>query len=245
MGRIYFPVRDAKVKEQDIRLAIVDNAINHKVYNPIRHWESCLEIDFDVYKATAYDFPDVRDYTHLILTGSEASILERENWVKEEAKIILHAVDRGLSILGSCYGHQLLAVVLAGPKCVQRCAQPEIGWIQVQINDSDGFLGKQRQGFSFSSHFDEVIDLPQDFQVLASSEHCLIQAFRMKHKPVWGLQIHPEMNVSEAQMYLKNRVKHKHEPVELFAQALDSPPQDSGLIRPITRKFFGWTKLLD
>jgi len=227
------------VKEQDIRLAIIDNAINHSVYNPIRHWKSCLEIDFDVYKATEYDFPEIQNYTHLILTGSEASILERETWVKEESKLIRQAVDRGLSVLGSCFGHQLLAVALAGPECVQRCAFPEIGWISVQINDNEEIFGKKRQAFSFSSHFDEVIDLPENFQIFAYSEHCSIQAFRMKNRPVLGLQIHPEMNVSEAQKYLKNRVRYKHAPVELFAQALESTPQDSGLIRPITEKFFG------
>ena len=231
------------MKVQDIRLAIIDNAINHSVYNPIRHWKSCLEIDFDVYQATKYDFPEIRDYTHVILTGSEASILETEKWVEEESKIILQAVDKGLSILGSCYGHQLLAVVLAGPECVQRCAHPEIGWIPVQIKENDEFFGNKRLAYSFSSHFDEVIDLPENFQILAYSENCSIQAFRMKNEPVWGLQIHPEMSVSEAQIYLKNRVKHMHEPVELFAHALDSPPQDSGLVRPIIQKFFEQSKL--
>jgi GMP synthase-like glutamine amidotransferase len=237
MMRIYISEKDEAVKDQDIKLAIIDNAIDHSVYNPIRHWKSCLEIDFDVFKATEYDFPEIRDYTHLILTGSEASILEREKWVEEEAKLINQAVDSGLSLLGSCYGHQLLAVVLAGSECVQRCAQPEIGWIPVHIKDGEDFLGKKGLAYSFSSHFDEVIDLPIDFQVLAYSEHCSVQAFRMIERPVWGLQIHPEMNVSEAQIYLKNRIEHKHEPVELFAQALKSKPKDSGLIRPIARKF--------
>jgi GMP synthase-like glutamine amidotransferase len=191
-----------------------------------------------VYQATEYDFPEIRDYTHVILTGSEASILETEKWVEEESKIILQAVDKGLSILGSCYGHQLLAVALAGPECVQRCAHPEIGWIPVQIKENEEFFGKKRLAYSFSSHFDEVVDLPENFQILAYSKHCSIQAFRMKNEPVWGLQIHPEMSVSEAQIYLKNRVKQKHEPVELFAHALDSTPQDSGLIRSIIQKFF-------
>ena len=231
------------MKVQNIRLAIIDNAINHSVYNPIRHWKSCLEIDFDVYKATGYDFPEIRDYTHLILTGSEASILETEKWVEEESEIILQAVDKGLSILGSCYGHQLLAVALAGPECVQRCAHPEIGWIPVQIEENEEFFGKKRLAYSFSSHFDEVIGLPENFQILAYSEHCSIQAFRMKNTPVWGLQIHPEMSVSEAQIYLKNRVKYKHDPVELFMHALNSTPQDSGLIRPIIQKFFEQSKL--
>ncbi len=230
------------MKKRDIKIAIIDNAIDHSIYNPIRHWESCLNGDFAVFRAVENHFPDPQDFTHLILTGSEASILEREPWVNGEIDLVKRAADRGLSLLGSCYGHQLLAVALAGPHHVQRCAQPEIGWIPIQISRNNDFLGKKRQAYAFSSHLDEVIDLPENFEVIASSENCAVQAFWVKYRPIWGLQIHPEMNVSEARKYLKNRVKHRHTPLRSFRQALHSEPRDSGLIRHITEKFFGRPK---
>jgi GMP synthase-like glutamine amidotransferase len=228
-----------RMSEKCKRIAVIDNSLDHSIYNPIRHWKICLEREFDVFKATRKNFPDVRDFTHIILTGSEASILEREDWVVEEIRLIQEAKEREVSLLGSCYGHQLLAVALAGDQYVRSCAHPEIGWIMIDINGTDGLLGEKRHAHCFSSHLDEVVDLPENFLVLASSDHCSIQAFRLNNSPIWGLQIHPEINIIEALKYLKSRVRNKHEPLRLFQKALHSSPRDSGLIRRVIKNFFG------
>jgi GMP synthase-like glutamine amidotransferase len=224
---------------RETKLAIIDNSIDHSIYNPIRHWKICLDTDFQVFKATDNRFPDIQDFTHIILTGSEASILQREKWTYDEINLIKEAAERGVSLLGSCYGHQLLAVALAGPQHVQRCADPEIGWISITINGADEFLGKKRNAFCFSSHLDEVNELPGEFLVFASSDRCEIQAFRFKNNSIWGLQIHPEMNINEAQRYLSKRVENKHEPLRLFQSAINSQPRDSGLIHQVVKNFFG------
>ncbi len=221
------------------RLAVIDNSIDHSIYNPIRHWKICLEIDFDIFKATSYQFPDVQDFTHIIFTGSEASILQREKWVYDEIDLVKKATERGVALLGSCYGHQLLAVALAGSHHVQRCANPEIGWIPITINLEDDFLGNERSAFCFSSHLDEVIKLPDEFLVFASSDLCEVQGFRLRNQPIWGLQIHPEININEAQWYLKKRVENKHEPLQLFQAAMNSQPRDSNLIHQVVKNFLG------
>lgn len=219
------------------RLAIIDNSLNHSVYNPVRHWTMCLETESDVFKATDNHFPEVQDFTHIILTGSEASIMQREKWARDEIDLIIEAVEKGVSLLGSCYGHQLLAVALAGPQYVRRCSVPEIGWIAIDINGTDVLLGKERRAFCFSSHLDEVKELPGEFCVLASTDHCQIQAFRFRNKAVWGLQMHPEMNINEAQQYLRMRVENKHEPLQHFLAAMNSRPRDSGLIDQVVKIF--------
>lgn len=221
------------------KLAIIDNALDHSIYNPIRHWQGCVETDFDVFRATSHQFPDTKDFTHIILTGSEASILHREKWVYEEIDLVKEAAERGVALLGSCYGHQLLAVALAGPHHVRRCTNPEIGWIPITINRADDFLGDERPAFCFSSHLDEVIDLPDEFLVFASSDLCPVQGFRLSNQPIWGLQIHPEMNINEAQWYLRKRVENKHEPMQLFQAAMNSQPKDSGLIHHVIKNFLG------
>lgn len=221
------------------RLAVIDNAIDHSTYNPIRHWKICLETDFDIFKATSRQFPDTQDFTHIILTGSEASILQREKWVYDEIDLVKEAAERGVALLGSCYGHQLLVVALAGPHHVQRCANPEIGWISITINREDDFLGDERSAFCFSSHLDEVKELSDEFLVFASSDLCKVQGFRLRNQPIWGLQIHPEMNMNEAKWYLKKRVENKHEPLQLFQVAMNSQPRDSGLIHQVVKNFLG------
>jgi GMP synthase-like glutamine amidotransferase len=169
---------------------------------------------------------------------NSASILEREPWVNEEIGLVRKAADNGLSLLGSCYGHQLIVLALAGFRHVQRSPHPEVGWIPIQINRQNGFLGKSGRAYAFSSHFDEVIDLPENYRVLASSKNCAVQAFWIKDRPIWGLQIHPEINISEARRFLRNLVKRNRAPLQLFKQALNSEPQDSGLIRYVADNFF-------
>lgn len=226
--------------EMGKRIAVIDNSLNHSIYNPIRHWKICLQRDFNVFTAVEMNFPDAKDFTQIILTGSEASILEREQWAVEEIRFIREAGDRNVALLGSCYGHQLIAVALAGDQCVRRSDHPEIGWISIDINGTDSFLGKKHRAYCFSSHLDEVFDLPDEFLILASSDHCSVQAFRMNNKPIWGLQVHPEINIIEAQKYLRSRILNKHEPLGLFQRALDSFPRDSGLIRAVIRNFIGF-----
>ena len=42
------------------------------------------------------------------------------------------------------------------------------------------------------SHYCEVKKLPGDFELLAASDHCRIEAMRHKQKPLYGTQFHPE-----------------------------------------------------
>ncbi|UCC41163.1 MAG: type 1 glutamine amidotransferase [Candidatus Aminicenantes bacterium] len=226
------------MNENKVKVAIIDNSIDSSVYNPIEHWKDYLKVEWDSFKATQSLFPDIKNgYTHLLLTGSEASILERENWVYEEVEVIQEAVEKGLPILGSCYGHQLLAFALAGPSHLRRCIPPEVGWIPIQIKEESQLLGKKRCAFSFSLHFDEVVNLDDSFLVIASSEHCEIQAFQFKKKPFWGIQIHPEIDVSSATELLRKLASLGLETSSFYEEAMESRPQDSGLIHDIVRNF--------
>jgi len=226
------------MRVKEVKVAFIDNSIDSSTYNPQEHWKPYLGVKWDCFKATKSHFPDLKKgYTHLILSGSEASIIERESWVYEEVEVVQDAVEKGLSILGSCYGHQLLAFALLGSASVQRCAQPEVGWIPVQIKVENELLGKKRQAFSFSSHFDEVVNLSDAFVVLASSKDCQVQAFQLKRRPIWGLQIHPEINISNAQILLKKFISLNLGTKPFFEKALESTPKDSGLIRKIVKNF--------
>jgi GMP synthase-like glutamine amidotransferase len=222
----------------ETKVAIIDNSINPSIYTPVAHWASFLKAKWHAFTAREFQFPDLEDgYTHLILTGSEASILKRERWVYKEIEFVLEAIDRKIPILGSCWGHQLLAVTLAGPAHVKRSAHPEIGWLPLEIIEEETLIGKKGQAYVFSSHFDEVVDLSQDFRVFASSENCQIHAFQWNTSPVWGIQSHPEMTIMDAQHYLRENVASKHESLEFYKRALDSTPQDSGLIHTVIRNF--------
>lgn len=223
-----------------IAVAIVDNSVIPEIYRPVEHWSRHLDVPWQAFTAREGSLPDPAVFSHIILTGSEASILEREPWVDAEAVLVRKAVAAGTAVLGSCWGHQLIAFALAGSGHVRRAARPEIGWIPIRLERSSALLGPAgATAFTFSSHYDEVFDLPSGFEVLASSEACAVQAFRVGEKPVWGLQCHPEIDVPTGQRFLRDLIGCGFKGREVLLEAQAQPPRDSGIIAGIVRAFLG------
>ena len=61
-----------------------------------------------------------------------------------------------------------------------------------RVGDDPLFKGLPRTMIMRCSHYCEVKKLPGDFEVLAESDHCRIEAMRHKTKPLYGTQFHPE-----------------------------------------------------
>ncbi|OGD45668.1 GMP synthase [Candidatus Bathyarchaeota archaeon RBG_13_46_16b] len=98
-------------------------------------------------------------------------------------------------ILGECLGMQLMAIHFggkAGPSEI-----PEYGLSRLRvIEEDDLFKGLPKEFLVWESHNDEVKEAP-NFTVLALSENCRIQAVKHWHKPLYGVQFHPEVNNTE------------------------------------------------
>jgi GMP synthase-like glutamine amidotransferase len=225
------------MKNKKTKIAIIDNSINPEVYRPVVHWNQFLDFPSYAFTARNFEFPDFSSgYTHLIITGSEASILERDNWVYREIEVVREAVDSGLSILGSCYGHQLLALALFGPDRVSRCKKPELGWFSIPF-DSNPLTGKAQVHDVFTSHFDEVVNLPSQCRIFAQTADCYVHAFQLENLPIWGIQPHPEISITEGQQFFKAVIAGGVTDPDLFQDALDTNPRDSGLIFTLIENF--------
>ncbi|MDD8026861.1 MAG: type 1 glutamine amidotransferase [Acidobacteriota bacterium] len=225
-----------------VRLAIIDNSIDSGVYKPVEHWAGFLPISGRAFRAPDGRLPDgPSEYSHYILTGSEASILDRPPWVEAEAGFVREAFAAGASILGSCYGHQLLAYALFGSGCVGRGPRPEVGWLPIEILASNGLLGPAGTAYAFSHHRDEVLDLPSACSILARSEGCEVQAFGVPGRNVWGIQMHPEIDIPTGRAFLADLAARGAESRELDLAALDRPARDSGLISKIVNHFIAFS----
>jgi GMP synthase-like glutamine amidotransferase len=224
---------------QSPRIAIIDNAIDHSVYTPVEHWRKHLPEPSEAFCAKAGELPDLgsHKYTHLILTGSEASIMEREPWVEQEKDFVADAVSRGLSVLASCYGHQLLALALSGPKSIRRCSAPEMGWLPIRINRDNRLLGFQSEFYAYTLHFDEVTNLDENYHTLASTEPCPVHVFQRKGKPVWGIQSHPEIDIEDGRRLFENLIQNGGAAQAQYRAGLGSSKIDTGMIRRIVRVF--------
>jgi GMP synthase-like glutamine amidotransferase len=221
-----------------VAVAIVDNSLDPSIYRPVEDWSRYLDVPWQAFTAREKRLPDPGAFSHLILTGSEASIIEREPWADAEAAMVREAVARGTAVLGSCWGHQLLAFALAGERHVRRAAGPEIGWIAIRLDRTSDLLGPAGETpFTFSSHFDEVCDLPAGFEVLASTEACPVEAFRVPGRPVWGLQCHPEIDIPTGLRFCRDLLERGFRGREALLGAVAQTPRDSGLIRRIVPAF--------
>jgi GMP synthase-like glutamine amidotransferase len=219
-------------------IAIIDNSIDPDVYRPVRHWGRWLPADGVPFEARNGRLPSLDDgFTHILLTGSEASILERPFWAEAEVALVREALARGLAVLGSCYGHQLLAVAIGGPGYVRRCREPEIGWLPIGIRTNDPLLGPVRTAHAFSLHFDEVVDPDGILTPLAATPVCPIHAFRYGARPVWGVQSHPEIGPADGRELLAAELERGYAGGPLIEKALGSEPRDDGLIRSIVAAF--------
>jgi len=222
------------------RILFLDNSIKNDLYRPLTYWEPVLMFDFDAYRASAGELPDdLDDYSHIFISGSTASVLDDSAWIKAEQELIRTASDQGKVIVGSCFGHQIIARALFGDGAVRRRPALDVGWPEIEILADDDLLGKagsKIHGYVF--HYDEVCNINQsEATVIARSDACEILAFKLKDRPVWGIQPHFEMGIVEGLKFV-DLVKGDGVPErQSFLNSTEKLPKDSGWIIPLMKAY--------
>lgn len=211
------------------RILVLDNSIDRAVYRPVEEWSRTFgDVPFDaVHVPSAEPISPLDRYTHLLVTGSDATFSRPEPWFDVEAEVVREAVDRGLAVLGSCFGHQMLGYALSGPETVRRAPIPEVGWIAIEIVRPDPLLaGLPNPWHAFAAHLDEVFDLPAPWRTLARNDACAIQAMRYGDRPIWGLQPHPETSPDEARFQMEAGIEQYPQYAREIRRAIESPVRD-------------------
>ena len=223
-----------------VRVLILDNSLNRPIYQPGRQWKSLLKgLPVDaVHMPSEGPVPSLDDYTHLIISGSTASLVDPPAWAEAEAVLVREAADRGLAILGSCFGHQMLVFALSGPEHVARAASSEVGWVAVEMSEEDSlFAGLPSPWHAFAWHYDEVVDPPWPWRVLGSSTTCGVHVIRHGDDPIWGLQSHPETTPCEAKSLLLLQKLFRDWDSKEVSAALCQKPQDDKIIGVVMERF--------
>lgn len=104
--------------------------------------------------------------------------------------------EMGLPILGICYGMQMICHLFGGT--VMSCTNSEYGRIALTVEKEDALFKDIPQTTQvLMSHTDRVAVLPNGFVPLAHTDNCPIAAYRAVDRPLYGVQFHPETEISE------------------------------------------------
>ncbi len=127
------------------------------------------------------------DVKGLIISGGPQSVYE-ENAPRFDKNLL----DLDLGILGLCYGHQLIAHYVGGR--VEPGERKEYGITKAIIDKPVGILKDlNKEGRVWMSHSDTVLEMPDNYEVLAHTDNSPVAAFKHKKKRIYGLQWHPEV----------------------------------------------------
>ena len=123
----------------------------------------------------------------IILSGGPNSVTE--SYTPRAPQCIF---DLNIPILGICYGMQTLAEQMGGH--VESVAHKEFGHAELEIvSDSKLFNKLYKKTSVWMSHGDQVQDLPDDYELLASTSTAPIAAMQHKKLPIYAIQFHPEV----------------------------------------------------
>jgi GMP synthase (glutamine-hydrolysing) len=129
-------------------------------------------------------------------SGDYGSAGNQHPWFFRSLKLLSLVVEKGLPMLCSCWGHQALAVALGG-EVVHDPLGYELGVLPIDLTvegQQDPLFAELGTPFLAPlGHCEQVSRMPNQAVLLASTQRCPVQAYRLADKPVYATQFHPEM----------------------------------------------------
>ena len=123
----------------------------------------------------------------VILSGSPCSVRDAN-----APHVDLTGIKGHLPLLGICYGAQYLAYNFGGK--VDNSLSREYGRAMLDIkNHSELFEGVSRRSQVWMSHGDTISKLPENAEVIASTDNIENAAFHLKGEQTYAVQFHPEV----------------------------------------------------
>ncbi len=151
------------------------------------------------YNKFPFDDPSV---IGVILSGSPFSVYDKSAFKMDVKKL------RGkYPILGICYGAQFMAYEFGGK--VEAANSREYGRAHLtDFNHSNPLLKDVKENSQvWMSHGDTITALPNNFNIIASTEKVAIAAYQAEEEKLWGVQFHPEVfHTEDGTQILKNFV---------------------------------------
>lgn len=178
------------------------------------------------------------------------SLAERNfEWFGDMMRLLESIIDRRIPMFASCFGFQALGLLFGGEvETVEEHA--EVGTFPIELTEhgrQDPLFADLPPSFDVQlGHKDTVLTLPDRLQLLAGSERCPHQAFRVRGLPVVASQFHPELSYERnVERYVNYALEYNgiDDPAEAEAKArreLRPSPHPNGLLRRFLEGHVGY-----
>ncbi len=196
------------------------------------------------------EFPEsiADDYDALLIGGaSEANVLKPDQYgfIQGCQNLIQHCAETAKPVFASCFGFQL-AVLALGGQILNRNIGFEMGVIPIRLAANaaaDLLYHDTPDKFSAVSVHRQYADtLPPGCQLLAYTDQC-VHSFRLKGKPFWAFQFHPEVDkatlIERLTFYKSHYTEGDGQLEQVLNSAVDTPEANILLRKFVDRVLLG------
>ena len=147
-------------------------------------------------------FPPLEGFDAVLAMGGPQQADEEHlhPWLAPEKALLREAVAQGMPVLGVCLGCQLLADAHGGT--VAPLPRAEVGIVDFALTEAGRadplFAGLPAAPLTMQWHLNAVTAMPRQAVLLATSEACAVQAYRLSPR-AYGVQFHMEVDAKLVQ----------------------------------------------
>ena len=158
--------------------------------------------DYQGFDLVMGDTPNnLEGFDGFILSGSPASVNQREPWISATEATIKNIISRNKKLFGACFGHQLIAKCL-GAKVEKNASGWCLGSTQSHhVGDLSGDAPLSLQ--LYAAHTEQVTGIPDGCEIVFSSYHCKNAGFKLREQ-ILTTQFHPEMTADFIAALIEN-----------------------------------------
>ncbi len=160
---------------------------------------------FITYRVIDGEFPDsVNDCDGYITTGSRHGVNDDEAWIDDLERFVKTIADSDKKFVGICFGHQILAKAMGG--AVDRSDKGwGIGVSFTNVVTEKAWMTPYQPGLDLVvSHQDQISQLPEGAEVLASNSFCPYYMVQYQNH-LMSIQGHPEFSKPYSNALMEKR----------------------------------------